>query len=83
MTPEQFYDKVKEFGIELTEEQKWQLHRYYELLVGHGTDDKWMNNANFSNGVIYKIELKDGWVIEVVSSHHPEVIDLNKNDKAG
>ena len=33
MTPEQFYDKVKEFGIELTEEQKWQLHRYYELLV--------------------------------------------------
>ena len=32
---------------------------YYELLVGHGTDDKWMNNANFSNGVIYKIELKD------------------------
>ena len=22
MTPEQFYDKVKEFGIELTEEQK-------------------------------------------------------------
>ena len=33
------------------------------------------------NVPIYKIELKDGWVIEVVSSHHPEVIDLNKNDK--
>ena len=32
---------------------------YYDLLVGHGTDDKWMNNANFANGVIYKIELKD------------------------
>ena len=33
MTPEQFYEKLKEFNIELTEEQKWQLNRYYELLV--------------------------------------------------
>lgn len=33
MTPEQFYDKLKEFNIELTDEQKWQLNRYYELLV--------------------------------------------------
>ena len=33
MTPEQFYDKVKELGTELTKEQKWQLHRSYELLV--------------------------------------------------
>ena len=33
MTPQQFYEALKEFGIELTEEQKWQLHRYYELLV--------------------------------------------------
>ena len=33
MTPQQFYEALKEFGIELTEEQKWQLHRYFELLV--------------------------------------------------
>ena len=33
MTPEQFYSRLKEFGIDLSEEQKWQLHRYYELLV--------------------------------------------------
>ncbi len=33
MTPEQFYEKLKEFGIELTEKQQWQLHRYWELLV--------------------------------------------------
>ena len=33
MTPEQFYENLKEFNIELTEEQKWQLNRYYELLV--------------------------------------------------
>lgn len=33
MTPEQFYSRLKEFGIYLSEEQKWQLHRYYELLV--------------------------------------------------
>ena len=33
MTPEQFYDKLKEFGIELSDNQKWQLHRYWELLV--------------------------------------------------
>ncbi|MCL1950158.1 MAG: 16S rRNA (guanine(527)-N(7))-methyltransferase RsmG [Turicibacter sp.] len=33
MTPEQFYDKLKDFNIELTENQKWQLHRYWELLV--------------------------------------------------
>ncbi len=33
MTPEQFYAKLKEFGIELSEQQKWQLHRYWELLV--------------------------------------------------
>ena len=33
MTPEQFYEKLKEFNIELTDEQKWQLNRYYELLV--------------------------------------------------
>ena len=33
MTPEQFYSRRKEFGIDLSEEQKWQLHRYYELLV--------------------------------------------------
>ena len=33
MTPQQFYDALKEFGVELTEEQKWQLHRYFELLV--------------------------------------------------
>ena len=33
MTPEQFYEKLKEFGIELTEQQQWQLHRYWELLV--------------------------------------------------
>ena len=33
MTPEQFYDKLAEFDINLSDEQKWQLHRYYELLV--------------------------------------------------
>lgn len=33
MTPEQFYNELKLFNIELNEEQKWQLHRYYELLV--------------------------------------------------
>ena len=33
MTPEQFYSRLQEFGIDLSEEQKWQLHRYYELLV--------------------------------------------------
>ena len=42
MTPEQFYEKLKEFNIELTEEQKWQLNRYYELLV------EW-NEKNESN----------------------------------
>lgn len=33
MTPQQFYDQLKEFGVELSDQQKWQLHRYYELLV--------------------------------------------------
>jgi len=33
MTPEQFYAKLADFSIELTETQKWQLHRYWELLV--------------------------------------------------
>ena len=32
---------------------------YYKNLVGNSTDDKWMNNENYPNGVIYKIELKD------------------------
>ena len=32
---------------------------YYKSLTGHNTDIKWMNKANFANGVIYKIELKD------------------------
>ena len=32
---------------------------YYKSLVGHNTDDKWMNDENFPNGVVYKIELKD------------------------
>lgn len=33
MKPEEFYVELKKFDVELTEEQKWQLHRYYELLV--------------------------------------------------
>lgn len=33
MTPEQFYDKLSEFKIVLSDQQKWQLHRYWELLV--------------------------------------------------
>lgn len=33
MTPEQFYEKLAEYSIVLTENQKWQLQRYYELLV--------------------------------------------------
>ena len=32
---------------------------YYKSLVGNSTDDKWMNNQNYPNGVVYKIELKD------------------------
>ena len=32
---------------------------YYKNLVGNNTSDKWMNNANYPNGVIYKIVLKD------------------------
>ena len=32
---------------------------YYKNLVGNSTNDKWMNNENFPQGVIYKIELKD------------------------
>ena len=32
---------------------------FYKNLVGHNTSDKWMNNANYPNGVIYKIDLKD------------------------
>ena len=32
---------------------------YYSSLVGNDTSDKWMNNENYPNGVIYKIELKD------------------------
>lgn len=42
MTPEQFYSRLKEFGIDLSEEQKWQLHRYYELLV------KWNEKMNLT-----------------------------------
>ena len=33
MTPEQFYEKLKEFNVNLTDNQKWQLHRYFELVV--------------------------------------------------
>lgn len=33
MTPEQFYKKLAEFNVILSDNQKWQLHRYYELLV--------------------------------------------------
>ena len=44
--------------------------------ISNGSED-----LGYGHVPIYKIELKDGWVIEVVSSHHPEVIDLNKNDK--
>ena len=32
---------------------------YYENLVGNDSTNKWMNKDNYSNGVIYKIELKD------------------------
>ena len=32
---------------------------YYKNLVGHNTEDKWMNNEEYQYGVIYKIELKD------------------------
>lgn len=33
MTPEQFYEKLLDFGVVLEDRQKWQLHRYWELLV--------------------------------------------------
>ncbi|MGL4372137.1 MAG: 16S rRNA (guanine(527)-N(7))-methyltransferase RsmG, partial [Turicibacter sp.] len=33
MTPEEFYLKLKEYGVELTDTQKWQLNRYWELVV--------------------------------------------------
>lgn len=42
MTPEQFYAQLKTFGILLSEHQKWQLHRYYELLV------EWNNKMNLT-----------------------------------
>ena len=45
-------DSKTSFKIEPTDE-------YYKNLVGHNTSDKWMNNANYPNGVIYKIDLKD------------------------
>lgn len=32
MTPDQFYEAVADFGLEVSEKQKWQLHRYWELL---------------------------------------------------
>ena len=31
----------------------------YDKLTAHTTDIKWMNNANYPNGIIYMIELKD------------------------
>ena len=31
----------------------------YKNLIAHKTDVEWMNNENYPNGVIYKIELKD------------------------
>lgn len=33
MTPEQFYNNLAEFKVTLSDNQKWQLQRYYELLV--------------------------------------------------
>lgn len=33
MTPEQFYNNLSEFKVTLSDKQKWQLQRYYELLV--------------------------------------------------
>jgi len=33
VTPEQFYNNLAEFKVTLSDNQKWQLQRYYELLV--------------------------------------------------
>ena len=33
MTPEEFYDKLRQQGFDLTDTQKKQLERYFELLV--------------------------------------------------
>lgn len=33
MTPDLFYDQLKEAGFELTDQQKWQFETYFKLLV--------------------------------------------------
>ena len=49
-------------------------NEFYKNLVGNSTNDKWMNNENYPNGVIYKIELKDNirldkWKWETNAGH--------------
>ena len=50
MTPEQFYEKLKEFEVDLSENQKWQLNRYFELLV------EWNEKMNLT-GITEKNEV--------------------------
>ncbi len=63
MTPEQFYSRLKEFGIDLSEEQKWQLHRYYELLV------EWNEKMNLTGitevNEVYLKHFYDNWLLDV------------------
>ena len=54
----------------------------YKNLVANSTDDKWLNNANYPNGIIYKIELKDNirldrWTWETNEGY----INSTKNSK--
>lgn len=42
MTPQAFYDSLSQQGFELTERQKQQFHRYFELLV------EWNKNINLT-----------------------------------
>jgi len=50
LTAEEFYEKLKEFNVVLSENQKWQFKRYYELLV------EWNQKMNLT-GITEKNEV--------------------------
>ena len=68
----------------------------YKKLTANTTDVKWMNNANYPNGVIYKIELKDnirldkwtwntnaGYINSTKSSDYKKVSNNNPEAQSG
>ena len=70
MTPEDFYKALKELGFDLSQKQKDQFQRYFELLVEWNKETRSTSNISmilwllFFKGIL-KIKVFDFWISEL------------------